>query len=400
MDNASNIEQLLEKYASGQCSQSEEEVLLRQLSAGTPAERRQLLHRYEEIISAQFADGVADETMLRKIWSEIKQRENELPASISLYSKWFRMVAAAVVLVMLGVAIWWLTGNKTTPSPTAFENTQKDIDAPASARAIITLANGKQVYIDSAGNGLLATEGNVQVVKSEDGEIAYRSEAAVQSPQGEMLYNTITVPRGSRIVSLTLSDGSKVWLNSESSLRYPVTFAGNERRVQMEGEAYFEVQHDPSQPFLVARRDVQVKVLGTHFNVNAYADEDKIKVTLLEGSIQLKAAGNPEDIIIRPGQQAQVDRDQPVYVTGNIDLDQVMAWKNGLFSFSGADLPAIMRQLSRWYNIEVSYAGAVPSGTFEGKIGRDLSLTQLLNGLGSTRIHYRLEGSRLTILPE
>lgn len=400
MDNASTIEQLLEKYASGQCSQSGEEVLLRQLAATTPAERLQLLRRYEEIISTQFADGVADETMLHRIWSEINKREHESPVSIPLYSKWFRMAAAAAVLAMLGVAIWWIAGNKTTPSPTAFENTQKDIDAPASARAIITLANGKQVYIDSAGNGLLATEGNVQVVKSEDGEIAYRSEAAVQLPRGEMLYNTITVPRGSRIVSLTLSDGSKVWLNSESSLRYPVTFAGNERRVQMEGEAYFEVQHDPSKPFLVARGDVQVKVLGTHFNVNAYADEDKIKVTLLEGSIQLKAAVNPEGIIIRPGQQAQVDRDQPVYVTGNIDLDQVMAWKNGLFSFSGADLPAIMRQLSRWYNIEVSYAGAVPSGTFEGKIGRDLSLTQLLNGLGSTRIHYRLEGNRLTILPE
>lgn len=305
---------------------------------------------------------------------------------------WIRIAAAASVVIIMGVAAWFMTGRKPAGTSTTQPEiaVKTDISAPDKARAVITLSNGQQIFLDSAGNGTLATQGKVQLAKHADGQLVYTGSS------NEILYNTLNNPRGSKVVNLTLGDGTKVWLNSESSVRYPVAFNGDTREVDITGEAYFEVAKDASKKFLVRAGESFTEVLGTHFNINSYSDEQQIKITLLEGSV--KVSKNAKEMLLTPGQQAQVANN--ISLAGNVNLEQVMAWKNGLFSFDNADLSTVMRQISRWYNVEISYAGAVPQGRFKGEIPMELTLSQLLQGLSSTRINFKVEeGNKITILP-
>jgi transmembrane sensor len=317
----------------------------------------------------------------------------------------FRWTAAAVVVLSLGVAAYWFLNNNKTVSTTGAvaTTTVQDVPAPQNNRATITLSNGQTVYLDSAGNGALATQGNVQVVKLADGQIAYKGAA------NELVYNTLKNPRGSRVIDMMLSDGSHIWLNAGSSITYPVAFVGNDRKVEVTGEVYFEVAHNASKPFLVRHNDMEVKVLGTHFNINAYDDEPDVKVTLLEGSVRVGSAIGPapkreQSAMLKPGQQAVLASnsrftidDSRLTINHSPDINQVMAWKNGLFSFAGADLATVMRQLSRWYDIQVKYEGQIPARKFSGEITHDLTLSQLMNGLQSLGIKFRIEGRTMIV---
>jgi ferric-dicitrate binding protein FerR (iron transport regulator) len=200
---------------------------------------------------------------------------------------------------------------------------------------------------------------------------------------------------GSKVIDMTLSDGSRIWLNAGSSITYPVTFVGNDRNVEINGEVYFEVAHNANMPFHVRHGAMDVQVLGTHFNINAYDDEPSVKVTLLEGSV--KVGNNMGLVTIKPGEQANIASNQLPHTSGNINLEQVMAWKNGLFSFTGADLTTVMRQLARWYNIQVKYEGQIPARKFSGEITHDLTLSQLMNGLQSLGIQFSIEGRTMTV---
>jgi transmembrane sensor len=309
---------------------------------------------------------------------------------------------AAVLIGLLGMGVWVLVGPGSDSKRTLPSVAVRDVAAPARSRATLTLADGRQVAIDSAASGALATQGGVQVVKASGG-LTYQ--ANITRP-GSVLYNTLSNPRGSQIVDVTLSDGTRVWLNAESSLRYPVFFTGKEREVEITGEGYFEVAKKAGQPFMVDIKDgAKVEVLGTAFNVNAYPDERRIAATLLQGSVRV-GVGDQPGVVLRPGQQAVVavtgdgGGAKGIRVNREADLDQVMAWKNGLFSFAGADLPTVMRQLSRWYDIDVTYGGKIPVRTFNGEIGKTLSLDQLLKLLSTTtRLHYTIEGKKLIIQP-
>jgi ferric-dicitrate binding protein FerR (iron transport regulator) len=255
------------------------------------------------------------------------------------------------------------------------------------------------VYLDSAGNGALAREDNVQVVKLADGQIAYKGAAS------ELVYNTLTNPRGSKVIDMTLSDGSRIWLNAGSSITYPVTFVGKERHVVVIGEVYFEVAHNKAMPFIVTHGAMDVEVLGTHFNVNAYYDEPAVKVTLLEGSVKIRQLAMINDqlkkvneILLKPGEQAVLAGDHsPLTINHSPNLAEVMAWKNGLFSFTGADLATVMRQLSRWYNVDVKYEGQIPARKFSGEITHDLTLSQLMNGLQSLGIKFNIQGRTMIV---
>jgi transmembrane sensor len=309
---------------------------------------------------------------------------------------------AAVLIGLLGMGVWVLVGPGSDSKRTLPSVAARDVAAPARSRATLTLADGRQVAIDSAATGALATQGGVQVVKASGG-LTYQ--ANITRP-GSVLYNTLSNPRGSRIVDVTLSDGTRVWLNAESSLRYPVFFTGKEREVEITGEGYFEVAKKVGQPFMVDIKDgAKVEVLGTAFNVNAYPDERRIAATLLQGSVRV-GVGDQPGVVLKPGQQAVVavavdgGGAKGIRVNRETDLDQVMAWKNGLFSFAGADLPTVMRQLSRWYDIDVTYEGKMPARSFNGEIGKTLSLDQLLKLLTTTtRLHYTIEGKKLIIQP-
>jgi len=236
------------------------------------------------------------------------------------------------------------------------------------------------------------------VKKLGDGQIVY----AWTSLSASILasYNTLTNPKGSKVIDITLSDGSRVWLNAGSSITYPIAFAGNERKITMNGEAYFEVTHNPEMPFKVCKGDMEVAVLGTHFNVNAFDDEASVRVTLLEGSIKASINGSTgpggQSTILKPGEQAQIAAG--INVVRGIDIEEVMAWKNGNFYFNGADIQTIMRQVARWYDVEVVYEGGLPTGHYNGKPSRALTVSEMLKVVEYSGVKIRIDGRKIIVM--
>jgi transmembrane sensor len=311
--------------------------------------------------------------------------------------------AAAIVLLLVGSAAWWaLHWSSSTPTQ---NNVSANDVAPGGNRAILTLSNGQTITLDSASDGLLAQQGAAKVVKKADGQLAY-TQSVVSG--ATVFYNTMTTPRGGQY-QLTLADGTKVWLNAASSITYPTTFLGNERRVKVTGEVYFEVTKNASQPFKVTVKDrEEVEVLGTSFNINAYSDEIDMRTTLLQGSVRvMDLAANPvvgvntnngkPGFILKPGQQAQIESGHPFRVVGNANVDQVVAWKNGLFQFDNADIQTVMRQLSRWYDVDVSFEGPTPDIRFVGKLPREANASQVLRVLQKEQVHFRIEGKKIIV---
>lgn len=315
---------------------------------------------------------------------------------VPLRSKIYRIAAAAVLAGFLFSA-WWLwlkplNGEKTN------DRAMADVAAPASTKATIRLANGTLVHIDSAGSGQLALQGKIKLVKLADGSIAYEAEDG--SMLREMQYNTLVNPRGSRVVSMALSDGSHVWLNAGSSLTYPVAFTGAERKVVLEGEGYFEVAKDPTKKFMVEAGGLITEVLGTHFNINAYPGESGVYATLLEGSVRVSNEGG--SVLITPGQQASQNGDNSASSAIKVEdanTEKVMAWKNGFFNFNDASLAQVMNQLTQWYDIDIKYPNGVPEIYFVGEISRNVPLSDILTFLQTTGVHFKMDGTTLSVIP-
>lgn len=299
--------------------------------------------------------------------------------------------AAAVFVVLLGAVLFVFTNRSTVKTELAQNNKAADIKAPEGNRAVITLANGQRVYIDSAINRKLLLPGNMKLVKLPSGEIAYELDETAAGRN--VSYNTVSNPRGSKVLSMMLADGTKFWLNAGSSLTYPVVFTGDVRKVEITGEAYFEVAHNDKLPFVVAKGETEIKVLGTHFNVNAYHDEKELKVTLLEGSVQVQ--NGKDGLLLKPGQQAEVE--ERIKLVDGVDIELVMAWKNGMFAFHDASLQEVMRQLARWYDVKVIYEGTIPVHSFRGKIQRDNNLSVVLQILAEANIHYKINGNEIIV---
>ena len=346
---------------------------------------------------AQTAPGEFDRAYLAQTApSEETPPPTETPVRrISIFRRW-RWAAASIIL-LLGVGTYLWQSSKTNTPTVAIT----DI-APGGEGAILTLANGKQVVLDSLANGLIAVQKGAQTI-IRNGELVYDASGAAA---GEVMYNTMRTPKG-RQFRLQLPDGTRVWLNAASSIRYPTAFTGEERKVEITGEAYFEVAKAFSAggregviPFRVnVRNKAEVEVLGTHFNINAYENEKGIHTTLLEGSVRVMQRSSA--LVLKPGQQALISSiGEKIQLVNHADTDKVMAWKNGLFYFEGLTLEEAMRQLERWYDIEVIYEGAVPNIRFGGKMRRDISLSGLLQLLSDSQLKFRLEeGRRLIVLP-
>jgi len=278
---------------------------------------------------------------------------------------------------------------------------QNDV-APGGNKAILTLADGSKIVLDSAKSGQLAREANATITKTADGKIVYDADEKLGD---RLLFNTMVTPRGGQY-QLTLPDGSQVWLNAESSITYPTAFTGNERKVSVTGEAYFEVAKNKSKPFRVDIGDATIEVLGTHFNVNTYKEEPTKNITLLEGSVRLTSHFSPltshnsvHTLILKPGQQGQLT-DRGLFLAANPDLDQVMAWKNGRFKFgAGMQIEEIFRQISRWYDVDITYEGKI-TGTIGGSLSRQVNISKVLELMQSTgTISYRIEGKRVVVSP-
>ncbi|WP_295119401.1 FecR family protein [uncultured Chitinophaga sp.] len=293
----------------------------------------------------------------------------------------YRRAAAAAVLLLLGGAAAWIWQRPSKPPVVAAANVQPGYD-----KATLTLADGSVVTLDSNGRRTI-TQGST-TIRQQAGQLLYEGEGALAE------LNTLSTPRGGQF-RVTLPDGTQVWLNAASSITFPTAFNGADRSVKITGEAYFEVAQMANKPFKVNINDKNmVQVLGTSFNINSYTDEPYINTTLLSGGVRVSAAS--ENVVLRPLQQAQYkDKLTVVPVT---TTDQVMAWKDGAFYFTNADLPTVLRQVSRWYDVEIVYEGKIPQRSFGGEMGRDLQLTQVLGILGKMDVKFKLEGNKLIVM--
>jgi transmembrane sensor len=292
--------------------------------------------------------------------------------------KW--LAAAATVLLFIGISTFVIR----SPKPTQKSITYKKNIPPGTNNAILTLSNGQQIVLSAVTNGQLARQGNAVINRVSNNAITYN---ANDEDEGKPQYNTLTTPAGGQH-TLTLSDGTKVWLNAASSIKFPVAFAGTERRVEITGEAYFEVIHNTQKPFRVIARGQTIEDLGTHFDVNSYTDEPVVKTTLIEGKVQVTK--NASSAILEPGQQALSFNDEKIKVV-KADTTLVLAWKNGLFKFRNASLAEVTRQLARWYNVKIVLEGNISDRQFSGEITRDVNMSEVLDILSYLKINFQTE---------
>lgn len=366
----------------------------------------------QKALDSNSFEGFSDRTRQDIIFREIMQRVANtgsmetpvIPLSETghngdrknVFAKWLSV--AAVTVIAITSTYYFLNQKKQGNTIAAIKKTITDLEGdvgPGSNKAILKLADGTSVVLDDAATGTIATQGNASVQKLNKGELAYSNTTQkITVP----LYNSISTPRGGQY-SVTLPDGSRVWLNAESSLYFPTAFTGKERSVTLTGEAYFEIAHNAQIPFKVRANNMTVEVLGTHFNMMTYENEALTHTTLLEGSVKvtLNIKGEPV-LTLAPGQQALLKKNAEAYSVLNTDTDAVTAWKNGKFRFNGDDIQTIMRQIERWYDVDVSYSGKIPDGHYSGTIGRDNNLLKVLKIFEAGDLHFKIEGKKLIVL--
>jgi transmembrane sensor len=395
-----SLEYLLQRYADKTCTEAEKAQLMHLLQQAENGEAvQQLIDSMIKEREPRYAmPDEAAEAVLHTILQTGKAPVITMEESgRKRYRIWMRVAAAATIMLFLAVGGWlWLNH---TPSNDTVKNEEKNPSSkdilPGGNKAVLTLDDGRTIILDSTANGLVAQEGGTTISKQGNGQLTYD---IANGKSAQVLYNTLSIPRGGQY-QLQLPDGSKVWLNSMSSIRYPTTFTGKERRIELSGEAYFEVAKNAAMPFkVIVDGKAEVEVLGTHFNINSYSDEPTVNTTLLEGSVRMTGLATRESKLIVPGEQAQLKKNGQLFVNENANIEQVMAWKNGIFNFDGADLPIVLRQLSRWYDIDIVFEGPVPQREFGGKMQRDLNLSQTLRILKTNNVNYRIEQQKLIIM--
>jgi ferric-dicitrate binding protein FerR (iron transport regulator) len=315
-----------------------------------------------------------------------------LPKPARIAGRRFYLSIAATILLCVSVAAY-LAFHQSTPNSENTVSTAKQNDLPpGSNKAILTLGNGQRIILTGASNGKIAQQGNVAVSKTAEGQIVYnRNDNEPSVP----IYNTTATPRGGEY-HLILADGTNVWLNAASSITYPTAFTGHDRTVQVTGEVYFEVSHDQHKPFKVITRGQTVEVLGTHFNINAYDDEPVIKTTLFEGAV--KVSRDAKSAMLKPGEQA-VDNtnSSTINVTNNFNSAEVIAWKNGKFYFDYSDIHTVMRQIARWYDVDVVYQGKIPAKRLSGSFSKYTNASKALSILEYAGIDFKIEGRRIIV---
>ncbi len=357
------IKELLLKYERGTCTEEEKAQL-------------ETWYIRQEIPPVFELSETELDTELNKIWKSLEE-ENKV---VRIRPLWAKIAVAASILFFFTAGIYFYLNQSPVSDKDITELVENTNDAdPGSNKAILIDASGKQDHLNE----------EVLVVSEH---------IAMTARERKVAYNTVLTPKGGQY-QVILSDGTRVWLNAASSLKYPVLFSEKERKVELSGEAYFEVAHDPSKPFKVVSNNQFVEVLGTHFNINTYSDEPEVKTTLLEGAVKVSSlsADNASGLILKPGEQA-------VYTAGRIaktkiDTEQVVAWKNGFFQFENASLETVMRQIARWYDLEVEYRSEISQRVFNGKVYRNMSLSKVLSVLSFSKVNYKVEGKRLIITP-
>ncbi|GGH25916.1 iron dicitrate transporter FecR [Dyadobacter endophyticus] len=317
---------------------------------------------------------------------------DEAESTRSISWLWPKLAAAAL---LIGFGLYWWSGYQAKVEVAGDKGLKIQLAdiPPGGNKAVLTLGDGSTVVLDSAGNGLLASQGGSSVTQSEKGELVYSEGAAGAEP----VYNMVTTPKGGQY-HIVLSDGTGVWLNAASSLRFPAAFTGKQRNVEITGEGYFEVAHDAQKPFVVKVNEAQITVLGTHFNVMAYADEKVMRTTLLEGAV--KVARGEHTATLAPGQQARMSAASgAMRVMDDVDTEKELSWKNGYFQFENESLESVMRQVARWYDVEVKYEGNSSGENFSGRLPRNSNVSKLLKILALSGVKFRIEDKTIIVTP-
>jgi ferric-dicitrate binding protein FerR (iron transport regulator) len=405
-ENLSRLEYLYKAFLNNTASSVETWELFRlieDLDNDHPI-REMIMKEYGKKIPDKPADPVNWDNALQKIFrNEPETALAPVLAHRSSGKRW--LYAAAVAVVIIVGATGYFFNREEEQKHTLSENIEtnyKNDLTPGKSGAMLTLADGRQISLDSIKGGVLAMQGDARLV-STGGVLNYEK---MHASNGEVLYNTISTSRG-RQFSIVLSDGSRVWLNAASSIRYPVYFNDRDRKVKITGEVYFEIashyrKDNTKVPFVVqfpthSGENAEVHVTGTHFNINTYGDNSEEKTTLLEGGITLVTSG--QHIVLKPGQQGRIANDGRVELVSSPDIDAVMAWKNGYFSFDNTNIVTLMSEIGRWYDVDIEYAGAVPDRKFGGEISRNSNASQVLRIMEESDVHFRIEGKKIIVLP-
>jgi len=379
---------LLDKYTTGELSLPERARLAELIDL--PGHERTLEDFVRQVMTSDDYAALDEPHVKQAILAHLDKKIAP-PRRISFP----RYAAAAAILLLLTGGFWLWRASRPAAQQGIAQQAAHDV-APGHEGAILTLADGKQIVLDSSGNGALARQGNTAITKLGAGELTYQSETTAAA---EVMYNTLSTPRGRR-TSVVLSDGTRVWLNAASSIKFPTAFTTGSRVVEITGEAWFEVAKHPSQPFIVRTlhtSPLEIQVLGTSFNISAYNDEDAVSTTLVEGSVKVVSGSAAK--LLMPGQQLIAKSDGRLELNPAVDMQKVIAWKEGNFLFRGDELTAIMRQLSRWYDIEVHFDGTV-SDHYTGKISRQVNISQVLKMLQAAGgVEFSVQNKEVKVLP-
>jgi transmembrane sensor len=391
-EDSMKIASLIAGYLQSTLSEQQKEKLFNWI-AESESNRR----AFSEILDEQNLERYLSEFATYNATTALAKFKSErvVVKSMTRFKPGLRISAAASLLLVLSFG-FWLHRQQKHVMQLAVSKNKSDV-APGGNRATLTLANGTEIGLDSASNGEIAQQGGVTVTKTKSGQVIYNlADLASSAPAAEG-YNTIATPRGGQY-QVILPDGSHVWLNAASSIRFPTVFRNNERKVEINGEAYFEVAKDKTKPFRVLSGEQTVEVLGTHFNVMAYDDEKAIITTLLEGSV---AVSNQKGrVIIKPNQNVTMQRNGSTLTVNETDVEAAVMWKNGYFHFDDEPIEGIMRKISRWYNVEIVYKGNIAGKTFGGNISRFKNVSELLDVLQTTgSIHFQIKERRIIVMP-
>lgn len=395
------INELFHRFVQNTCTRDEMDELYAWI-ADKDDEQVQLLmdERFNTIIDTSKADTVDWEHMYRQIigakrGAPVKRlwyRGRSTPVVPVRRRNWLKYVAAAVLIMLTAGAALFISRTRPHSVASVAERYRNDVQ-PGHNAAVLTLSGGKTVLLDNSTTKTVGRQGST-VILNDSGRLVYKAGTG-KTP--EIFYNTLTTQKGNQY-HLTLPDGTKVWLNAASSITYPTSFTGKERRVAITGEAYFEVTKNQHKPFIVQQGDMSVEVLGTHFDVNGYGDEEALRTTLVEGKVKVQKGTTGS--ILEPGQQAVIPNGaRRIYIDHNPDIDVVLAWKNGSFAFKKAGIEAIMQQVQRWYDVDVVYQANIRTH-FVADIPRNAPLSQLLQLLEATdQVHFRIVGKKVFVLP-
>lgn len=375
--NKDDLIELAQRILAGQAS--EEEIARYNHWFNTLKEHEAHQIDHEDLKEAALLQGIRDTLQINKRRRRIRRLT-------------FAGAAAAMLIVCLGIGSYFLYQNHKPAAARPGNLAGKEI-APGKDQAVLTLANGNRVILDHADIGQVAQQTGVSVMKADSGVLVYHKAAGTKT-LAAIQYNELSTPRGGQY-RIVLPDGTKVWLNSASAIRFPTSFNGAERDVEITGEAYFEVVHNALKPFIVTAGGVKVRVLGTHFDVNAYGDNGLIKTTLLQGSVKVTKGGR--NVLIAPGEQAEIAGSRDDIVIKKVNTANVVAWTQGFLSMEGSDIKAFMASLSRWYDLDVVYKGAVPSANLGGLINRNTNLSDVLSALEAGGIHTKVEGRKIIV---